>query len=117
MQKFYVTFRFHLKVNDIKSTGLPRQIDRTETMDAESIGHLAFEVTKMLSATMKLGGGVWDKNPLVKKKGILLPGVTKELDGFDMGIFIPAHMIAYIETITTPVPQPNPEESEFVPII
>lgn len=117
MKQFYVTFRFHLKVADIKQTGLPRVIDRTDTYNAENIPHLALEITKNLSALFKLGGGVWDKNPLIKRKGILIPGVTKELDGFDMGIFIPVHMIAYVETITTPVTAPNPEESEFVPII
>lgn len=115
---YYVTYRFHLVEHLRAKTKLPKVIERTVPIEADSVSELAAIISTALGRCVKLGGILGD-NPLVStKKGIVLPNVTKDLMNFDLGIFIPGHMIAYIETITTIKPlQPgaDPDDTE-VPI-
>lgn len=111
---YFVTYRFHLVESLRAKAGLPKIIEHTATFYAENVTELAELVSTSLGRCVKSGGVLGD-SPLTAKQEhpIILPNVSKDLTNFDLGIFIPGHMIAYIETVTTIKPrQPGADEDD-----
>ena len=111
--KFYVTHRFHLIKSRLDGLALPDVIERTILYDATDLEELSSFCGKYLGRIVKQGGVVAD-NPLCVGQAppLYLPNVTKELANFDIGIFIPGHMIAWVETITTIKPRQHEDDEE-----
>lgn len=115
---YYVTYRCHLIESLRVKTGLSKVVDHTTIIEAQDLTLLGHEIAARLGRVV-MQGGLYGYSPLASKlKHPVLPNVTKSLTNIDLGVFIPVHMIAYIETITTiKALQPGADEDDTeVPI-
>jgi len=95
---YYITLVAHID-EEKRPKNFPKQISATIPVTVENDVSELQQATNHFASTIIKSGGMIVSNPVFK--GQEVKGITKETFDYDHNIFVPIHMITYIESVTS----------------